>query len=419
MSYRPTALSKGCILLAAVGLLAAAGCDKPKEGPRRADHEAAHSRRYHPVIHGAAARQTAQTQPADDGPPASGPGPVGSPVLFVNGESVSVPDILEPILEELENDARKLPPQIYYATLRRSIRRQIDLHVSTLLIYQEARNHYPEKTMEAIDKEVDRRMKEIITERFQGVYARYEAHLKTLDMSREDVKSRLKKQMMVSQYMRDKYKPLLREPPRRDLLKYYQDNLAEFTTTERAELHLIEIPVDAMLGRPRNLATADEIEAARAQARARLARAREELDSGVEFAAVARAYSKGLKAAQGGDWGEISPGTLHGRWATAAQTLFTLAENGTSDVVETQDALFIVRCGKRTPARQISFEEAQPGIIERIKDEQFSKLSQEHVESLLNKATVRPMLEFTEAVVWAAPRPAPPPLEIEQAARPE
>lgn len=405
-------ISRGCaasVLMALVMTLS--GCDKPDEGPKRADHVAARTVRYHPDLNRRARPDSrrAATQPAS----APAPGPVGSPVLFVNGETVAVPEILEPILSELENDARTLAPQAYYSTMVRSVRRQIDLHVSTLLIYEQARNHYPEKAMEAIDKEVDRRLKEIVTERYQGVYARFEAQLKSMDLTPQDVKSRLKRQLMVSQYMRDKYTPILREPPRRDLMKYYQDHLDEFTTPERAELLLIEIPIDAVLGKPRNLATAEELQAVRQKWMAHLRRAREELDSGVDFSAVARAYSKGIKAAQGGAWGEISPGTLQGRWAKAAEVLFTLSENETSDLVVTDESLFLVSCGKRTPRQQVSFEEAQPRIIERIKDEQFSRLSQEHVESLLDKATIRPLAEFTEAVAAAAPRPPPPPIEAE------
>ncbi|MBI4580358.1 MAG: peptidyl-prolyl cis-trans isomerase [Planctomycetes bacterium] len=407
------------LLVAAAGM---AGCDQPKQGPKRPDNEAAHSRLYHPDVRRVSATRPGagssrpSTQPSS-GPtsePASRPaarsdaGPVGTPVLFVNGDTVTVPDILEPILEALKDDARALSPEAYQAAKRRAIRRQIDLHVSTLLIYQEAKNTYPEKAMEVVDKEIDRRIKEVINERHGGVRARYEAQLKSMDLTMDDVRSRIRRQLLVTQYMRDRFKPLLREPPRRQLYQYYEAHLDEFTTPERAEMLLIEIPLEAVLGAPRNAATAQQIVDARKRAVAQLKRAREELDSGVEFTAVARAYSKGLKAAQGGVLSEISPGALRGRWAKSAEVLFTLSENQTSDVIETDDAAFIVRCGKRTPPQQVSFEEAQNRIIERLKDEQFNQLSQEHVGELLAKATVHPVAEFAEAVAAAAPRPQPP-----------
>jgi hypothetical protein len=411
----PIARLAGALL--AAGSLAA-GCDKPQVGPKRPDHQAAHTQHYHPEIAPAVRRSAgslyeeapgpaAASAPAAAPPVSSRPGPVGSPVLFVNGETVSVPEILEPLLEELKADARNMSPQAYASALYRAVRRQIDLHVSTILIYQEAKTSYPDKAMEVFDKEVDRRIKEAINDRFNGIHARYEAQLKAMDLTMNDVKARIKRQVIVSQYMREKYKPLLREPPRRQLLKYYQDHLGDFTSPRQAELLLIEIPIETALGKPRNLATTEEIAQARRRSAAQLRRAREELDSGVEFAAVARAYSKGLKAAQGGSLGEISPGALQGRWARPCEILFTLSENQTSDVIETDESVFIVRCGRLVPARQISFEQAQEKIIERVKEEQFNRLSQEHVESLIVKATVQPLQDFTEAVIAAAPRPAP------------
>lgn len=400
---------RGLLLAGGAAVVLLAGCDKGNQGPRRADHEAAHSERYHPEIHRSlrneppvAAADASATQPEAT----SGPAPVGSPVLFVNSDTVSVPEILEPIIGELENEARTMTPQLYYSSLQRQIRRQVDVHVSTILIYQEAKDFYPEKAMEAVDKEVDHRIKEIVTDRYQGVYARYEAQLKAMDLATDDVKARIKRQILVTQYMRDKFKTMLREPPRRELLKYYQDHIAEFTTPERAELFLIELPYDEVLGKPRNAATAEELAAARRKAVAQLKRAREELESGVEFGAVARAYSKGIKALQGGAWGEVSPGALQGRWAKAVETLFTLSENQTSGVVEADEFAYIVRCGKHVPSQRVSFESAQPKLIERLKDEQFNRLSQEYVESLLAKATVRPVVEFMQAVASAAPRPS-------------
>src|SRR5690242_9309709 len=76
------------------------GCDSKKEGPKRADHAAAHTLRYHPDImrHETpdAPDPTVSTQPAATTPSdetASIRGPMGSPVMFVNGESVTVMEV--------------------------------------------------------------------------------------------------------------------------------------------------------------------------------------------------------------------------------------------------------------------------------------------------------------------------------------
>lgn len=393
--------------------LGTVACNKPAPGPKRADHVAAHSSRYHPDMQRSAATAPSEaeattTQPAESlaSTNAFG-GPVGCPVLFVNGDSLTVQEILEPVLDELTEKARTLDPILYANLVRRLTRQQIDLQVSTLVLYQEAKNTYPEKAIEAFDKEADRRIKEAVNLRFQGIQARYEAHLKSLDLTVDDVKKRMQRQVMVQQYMRDKFQPVLREPPRRQLLKYYETHLDEFSTPEKAELFLIEIPYEVELGKPLTKAGPAEIEAARKRCVAQLKRAQEELAAGVEFTAVAKTYSKGLKAIQGGTWGEVSPGALRGRWAKAAEVLFTLEENQVSGIVEGEESAIIVKCGSRTPRQQSSFEEAQARIIERVKDEQFDRLSEDHIRGLLKRATVRPMPEFTQAVEAAAPRPVP------------
>ena len=64
-----------------------------------------------------------------------------------------------------------------------------------------------------------------------------------------DVKERARRRIMVTQFLRDRFLPRLREPPRRDLVEYYQAHLDEFTTPAKAELLLIEVPVESELGK--------------------------------------------------------------------------------------------------------------------------------------------------------------------------
>ena len=290
--------------------------------------------------------------------------------------------------------------------MQQAVRKQIENHVSIMLVYQEAKKTYPDKAAEAFDKEVEKELQKVVQERYDGVYAKYEARIKSMEMTMADIRARLKRQIMVMQYVHDRFKPMIQDPSRRQLYSYYQEHQNNYFTPERAELFLIEIPIDAMLGKPRKAATNEEVSAATREAMKQMKRAREELDRGVDFATVAKAYSKGPKAMQGGNWGEIGRNSLQGRWAKAAEVLFTLDENQTSDIIETPEAWFIVHCGKRTPAVQLSFEDVQSKIVESIRNEQFERLSRQHVSELLSKASIRPVDAFTLAVMAAAPRPS-------------
>ncbi|HSW47166.1 MAG TPA: peptidyl-prolyl cis-trans isomerase [Phycisphaerae bacterium] len=399
-------------LSAALTAAALVGCDQKPAGPKRSDHEAAHTPRFHPDVPRADATGTtapatahAVTQPSDI--TFADLGLVGCPVLFVNSETVTVQEVLEPIIQDLTQKAASMPLAGYRNHVFRTVNNQIDFVISMIVLNQEAKDKYSdEKQQQAFDKEADRLARDVVNRRFGGVTTRYEAHLKALGLTMDDIKARAKRQAMVTQFLHDQFKPMATDPSRRELLRYYQTHMDEFSSPPRAQLLLIEIPLDKLLDKPLHRASRDEVQRARSEARVQLARAREELESGVDFASVARGYSKGIRAGQGGDWGEITPGSLTGRWAKADEVLFTLRPGQVSDVVDAGDAMFLIKCGSFTPGHKLGFEEAQEKIIVRLADEEFNRRRDEYVMDLLNKATIRKRQEFFEAVLATVPRPA-------------
>ncbi|MEP0843246.1 MAG: peptidyl-prolyl cis-trans isomerase [Phycisphaerae bacterium] len=394
----------GWQLLLALALSASGGCDKPQPTARQLAYRQATTAHYHPdLVNRPPETQPAESRPADFQFGARG---AGSPVMVVNGEPVSVADVLEPMIEDLAAKAKGLSEAAYRDYLTQRIIEQTGLEISRVLIYQEARKTFPDKAGEVFAKEADKFVQEVVNARFGGVFARYEAHLKALDLTLADVKERAKRQMMVSQFLHERFKPLVQNPSRAELLKYYHEHEADFTTPEKAELFLIEVPLSVELKKPLGQATDAERAAARERALAQVRRAREEIESGVPFADVARQYSKGLQAALGGAVGEISPGSLTRHWAKAAEVLFTLEEGELSEPIDAGESIFLVRCGKKTPARRAGFEQSQEQIIRRLMDDQFSEMQRKYLTSLEAKATIQRRHEFMVAVFAAAPRPA-------------
>lgn len=398
------------------GLLAAlcwvSGCQDRQEGPKRQDHAAAHAARYHPDIHGArgvASSSPAASQPFDVNLPTRIPeGATGNPVLFVNGKPLTVQEVLEPILPQLREMAGSAPSEReYYRAIGRLIAEEIRHQASTILIYEEARKKLPDSIDETLDKEADKAIQRVINARFGGARARYETHLRALDLTMNDVKERIKRQLLVSNYLNQRFEPLVSDPPRRELLKYYQTHLNEFTTPARAELLMIEIPLQDELGKPVSQATEQELAAARQRARDVLRRAREELDSGADFPSVARRYSRGAQRANGGSWGEISPGALVGSYARAAEVLFNLDSGQISEIIETEDSSFFVKCGRKTPEKRLAFEEAQTHIVEQVRTAEYDRLTTGYINELLANAGIdgRQQEAFFIAAVVAAPRP--------------
>jgi hypothetical protein len=390
------------------------GCEENKVGPKREDHKAAHSARYNPGVarpQTAAASQPATTQPMAFELPTEMPEAAsGTPVLFVNNKPLTVQEVLEEILPELQQLAGSAASEReYYRNASRIIADQIRHQASLIVIYEQAKLKLPDKTDETLDKEADKVIQRVLNARFAGAKARYESHLKTLGLTMKDIRERTKRQLLVSNYLHQRFDPMISDPPRRDLLGYYQAHLKDFTTQAKAELLMIEIPLQEEIGKPVAQANEQQVAEARRQARDELRRARDEIDSGVEFTAVARRYSKGAQRASGGSWGEITPGSLSGSWAKAADILFALKEGQISGIIETEESSFIVKCGRSSPEKRLTFEEAQTRIVERVRDMEYERLTSRYIADLIQKAAIdeKQQQAFFFAAVSAAPRPNP------------
>ena len=396
-------------VLAVIGI---AGCGDQNVGPKREDHEAAHTARYHPDISREPTMPTTSpaTQQASEMilPSELPTGYTGTPVLFVNAQPITVSDVLEPLMPViLKTAGTATSEREYYRSISRLIAEQIRYQASTIVVYEQAKKKLTDALEEVLEKEADKAIQRTINANYDGVRARYEAQLKALNLSMKDVRERIKRQLLVSSFLEERFAPMVADPPRRDLLKYYKAHLNTFTTPAKAELLMIEIPLQVVLGKPVSQATEREIAEARDAARRELRRAAEELESGVDFAAVARRYSKGAQRANGGSWGEISPGSLTGSWAKAADMLFALDEGRFSGIIETEESSFIVKCGRKTPEKQLTFEEAQAKIINEIREQEYGRMSSRYMGELLDKAGIDPrqQQDFFIAVVAAAPRP--------------
>ncbi|NQT95409.1 MAG: peptidylprolyl isomerase [Candidatus Omnitrophica bacterium] len=88
-------------------------------------------------------------------------------------------------------------------------------------------------------------------------------------------------------------------------------------------------------------------------------RAKDELDAGIDFAEVARKYSKDLTKERGGDLGYFKKGQMIPEFEKVA---FSLEINQISDVVKTRFGYHIIKVDDRKPATYRDFEEVKENI---------------------------------------------------------
>ncbi len=381
------------ISLALLAMLAGAGCPtakksgEPKQTPL-------HARPSDPWKNDPAAVRP--TAPDDTSPVL---------VMFINGETVTAEEILRPVRKELEERAAVMPLEPYQRYLVDAVGSRVRAEARERLLYQAASKSVTEQEGEQFDKFVDARIREIINEQYQGRQTRYEKALADKGLTLDQDRQRLRRELVIQRYLYQNVGRRVTNPTRRELWQYYQEHLGEMTRPARREMFLIEVPRDA----PLEAVTAADGQMVRLDAKTAITLARSELIAGTEFAEVARKYSGGLYAAEGGPWGMVARDSVRERWQPAVDALFTLETGQVSDIIETDDAYFIVRCGQIDTGEPPDFETIQPQLVDRYREALFNRLAEELVADLYARAVIQPanLGRFLRGVVESAPMPSP------------
>lgn len=346
----------------------------------------------------ASAKTTTQTA----GPADPAVHTVGPPVLFVNQDVITIDDVLLSLRETLRQEGLSATSSADRPAVAILARREVDRQKKLAVVYNEARKALTEDMEKQVLKFVDAEIQQMVNLQFGGLHAKFEKYLADRGMSVADVREKVKRQQVALRYLKERFKDLAAYPKRDELHKFYEDHVADFTQPPTAKMSLIDIPFTAALKTPADLATEREKADAKKEARERIDRARQELDSGVAFDAVARAYSQGVKARNGGVWEEeIRPNVLRSRYDAVCEALFRLKAGERSGVIEGSDAYFIVRCDAITQARRLTFEEAQPRIANMMLDRRYMELEDRYVGELLSHAVIENQDRFVAAVIAA------------------
>ncbi|MCP4248619.1 MAG: hypothetical protein GY778_16355 [bacterium] len=337
-----------------------------------------------------AGRQTVANRPDDSGEPAESLEPVD--VLHVNEDRLTVDEVLAPLHIDFSARVATVPPERYWSYVDQTLRTRIRGMVRDLLLYQEASRRLTQQENEMIDQFTDQRIRNQVQEQHGGRQVRWERAMADRGLSPEEARQQVRKEVVIYAYLERTVKPRVQEPTRRELLRIFEERSADMTVPERRELFLIEVPIG------------DD----RAVAQAAADRALEELAEGTDFATVARKYSGGIHAADGGAWGMVTPHSIRGRWAAAADTLRQLQPAETSPVIEAEGSFFIVHLGRVEPRRDPDFAAVQMSLKAAYREQQFNLLIEEKVLELQERARIRPEdpSRFLRGALEACPRPA-------------
>lgn len=165
------------------------------------------------------------------------------------------------------------------------------------------------------------------------------------------------------------------EPVEGELLAYYEENKAAYALPARVRAQHILFKTEGM--------TPEEVAAIRDSATDVVTRAK----SGEDFGELAREFSEDTSASNGGDLGYFGTGQMVPEFESVA---FNLGVGGTSDLVETDFGIHIIRVNEREDQRIRPFEEVRIAIESLVMFRQAAdsaaQIAQSIAVELLNNA---------------------------------
>lgn len=220
------------------------------------------------------------------------------------------------------------------------------------------------------ERVINDRVNELVRDKFKGDRIAFQQALIdegiTLDEWRTETRERIVVSILRRQEVSEKVK--LSASAVREL---YEQRKAGLAIPARARLHVISIRLNP-----------EDPDAAREKAIV----ARGKVLAGDDFEDVATGYSDGHKAESGGDWGWIETDSLRPELKAAVEKT---PVGGISDLVETDDAFYILRVDERQAAGFKSFEEMLPQLTEELRQAEADRLYKDWMQRLRRKHFVQ------------------------------
>jgi hypothetical protein len=327
--------------------------------------------------------------------------------MTINGEVIPAEDILDPIRPDLRKRAERMPPDAYREHVAKQAAVLIMRKITDTLLYQEADKRMSESEREYLETLVDGEVRKIVTSEFGGSQRRYEKYLEERGQTLGDVYEDIRRQLTIMRHVELNIKPRVPEPTRAQLVSMYEAAADEWRRPPRRRMSLIDVRVRERLPHGAENPSGEETTTARAAAKRRIETAESEIRSGVPFGEVARKYSDGLHAEDGGEWGWVTIEGVREAFAPAVEALQRLETNEVSEIIETKDRFFLVKCDEFDPGADPTFEGLQPELKQRYFRTEYARLESEVVKELQEGATITPenLDDFFAAVLATAPPP--------------
>ena len=307
------------------------------------------------------------------GQTAAGPAPAEAPVkpvvaqlpeviARVNGEAINKAEFEKAVQTVEANAGGPVPPD----QRDRVYRNVLDQMIGYKLLIQETKT----RKLAVPDADLDARIGQI-----RSQFPTEDAFKQTLTqqgVSLEQLRADARNDMLVSNMLQSELKVAVTPEQLND---FYTKNPGQFQQPERVRASHI------LIGFPQG---ADE--AAKTQARTKAAEVLKEVKAGKDFAALAKQHSTDPGSGQqGGDLGFFQQGQMVPAFDKAA---FSMKPGQTSDLVETDFGVHIIRVADRQAARTIPLDEVRAQLQQYLEGQGRQQATQTFVDALKAKGKI-------------------------------
>lgn len=296
-------------------------------------------------------------------------------IAKVNGAPIFAGDVLDKYGDYLRVARTKLSPEDYIKLREAIIQRDLRGHIERRLLVERMRSSLKPDQAKQFEQHIDKLFETEVAKLKGELKAlsrtELELALKERDSSLSAVRAAFGTNRMAMEYLASK----VERPPsptRPELVAYYQEHLDDYAIPARVKWQQIQVSFDGQTSRK--------------DARTKIGQAQQELQRGTPFEAVAKKYSDGPTAGEGGNWDWTQIGAL--AESKLEDMLFAEPVGKVSDVWEGKTAYHLIRVVDRQTESRQPFAEVQDAIEEKLNVERQKNLPQDFVRKLFDEAII-------------------------------
>jgi parvulin-like peptidyl-prolyl isomerase len=325
--------------------------------------------------------------------PTSLPAPSGGNVLSVDGEAVTVAEIVDATKTILKPEAATIPYEQFHNAIRPRVMKIVHSRIAEIVVYHEARKDFDSAMDDKLDQAVETEMRRYAA-RFNGDYSAAENDLASKRLNWQTFRELQKKQILTQVYVQKQ----IGEPKtvtHNDLVAFYETIKADVYYSPGAlQFAVVDIRPEAVLLAEPNQ---NRLEAAKAVADEVAIKAR----AGYDFAELAVLYSNDASKEVGGLWNPVEPGSLAAPYDAIEKAAAGMEPNSTSEPIAAAGHFFVIKLVRQEPKGYRPFEEVQRDVEERLDNDRREKSFDTIMRKRLDLAKLGDINAFVDACVLA------------------